>query len=103
MLTEALGLPCRSEYVDGAEGLFSVDILADAPDGRRVAVEADGPSHFTSNGRLFQSPTTVPALVARKGARAGGCFLPPLHVWSLGLLFQHASDVALFGVTSGVT
>ena len=29
------------------DGLFSVDVLLEAPGGRLVAVEADGPQHFT--------------------------------------------------------
>ena len=43
---ERMGLPCSREWVT-EDGLFSVDILAELPGGRRVAVEVDGPSHFT--------------------------------------------------------
>jgi hypothetical protein len=36
------------------DGLFSIDIAVQLPDGSRLAVEVDGPSHFLSNspGRI---------------------------------------------------
>lgn len=45
---QRLGLQCRAEGFT-QDGLFSVDVLVDAEGGRQLAVEVDGPSHFSSN------------------------------------------------------
>ena len=51
VLSEEMGLKCHPEWMT-PDGNFSVDIMAELPgDGgriTRVAVEVDGPSHFTS-------------------------------------------------------
>ena len=42
-----------------AGGLFSADVLAEAPCGRQVIVEADGPTHFFVNEPGVETGSTV--------------------------------------------
>ena len=43
-----LGLECELEGKT-RDGLFSVDVMVETPTGEQVAVEVDGPTHFTRN------------------------------------------------------
>lgn len=45
-----LGIEHVQEY-QAERGLFSIDIAFSGPDGMRVAMEVDGPYHFTRNTR----------------------------------------------------
>ena len=47
-LLTAMGVEHTNEYL-AEDGLFGVDIYVVTPEGRKVAIEVDGPHHFTSN------------------------------------------------------
>ena len=87
-----MGIEHVEEFL-AEEGLFSIDIAFSGPNGMRVAMEVDGPFHYTCNtnqpmghtllrwdpsGLLFSGPPPPPlsaALqgVSRRPARQGAC------------------------------
>ncbi len=81
----ALGYTVEQE-VPLLEGLMTADIVATAPSGQRILVEADGPSHFL---RILASPGTPgpptgPTLLRTRVQRKcfeGPILQVPYHEW----------------------
>ena len=53
-----LGIKHVEEY-QAEKGLFSIDIAFSGPDGTRIAMEVDGPYHFTRNTNAPLGPTLL--------------------------------------------
>ncbi|CAG9465159.1 unnamed protein product [Pedinophyceae sp. YPF-701] len=72
--------------------LFSVDVALALPDGRRIAVEADGPSHFTSNTPLRP---LGPTLLRRRLLRSLGWEVVsvPFVAWDINASHQERIHV----------
>jgi len=72
---------CWSEHLT-ADTMFSVDVMLELEDGRRVAVEVDGPSHFSSN-RPFKAlgHTLFRRQLLEGEGRAAAVVAVPFYEW----------------------
>ena len=71
--------PCVTEEVRTAEG-YSIDVVVATPDGRKVGVEVDGPSHFVG---ASHTPTGATLLKRRQLRAAGWTLLSvPYFEWA---------------------
>ena len=77
-----LGLPlCNSEQVTD-DGLFSVDVMLQLEDGRRVAVEFDGPCHYSSTSPYrVLAATLLRRQLLQVESRAHALVVVPFFEW----------------------